>query len=232
MPSEHFMGHQERKHSKIDRVPYVKLTNGDSASAQVSTAAASAPAAVAEPMAKCRYCPNRILQSAMDSHLQRCHMKCQLCGKTLTKSTLAKHMEQKHKTTNSNGMNGNSSKSSLRSDSSVSITASNGRLTGEWKLSGRKKPFQSDRMSSSSSISTQPSPPPWLSIITTATTPVKPSNHQLHQPQPPQQQQQLPNPNKSNIICVDQYQLSRLIRQGRVYKKDGWLYLRNSNNPM
>lgn len=228
MPSASFLNHKERKHSVIDHVPYAKLS--DDQSRKGDSNGDSAAAAVAGPLVKCRFCPNRIPKSAMERHLQRCHIECHLCEKMLLKSNLAKHMEQKHRTSDSNGIGSSSnlpdltvlsqSKLSMQSDSDGSITASNGNLATEFNSTTAQMPYQSDALSSSSlslsSASATPSPP--LSIPA-----IKPSNHQ-HQHQSPV--------DESNVIHVDIWQLCRYIRQGRVYNNNGCMYLRNSSNPM
>lgn len=230
MPSTSFLNHKERKHSMIDHVPYVKLSNGDGVATDAAARATSA-ASVFEPMVKCRFCPNRVPKSAMERHLQRCHIECHLCGKNLLKSNRTKHMEQKHNIRDSNGISVSlpdlTVLSQSKSNSDVSITASNGNLAAELNSIATKMSFHSQTVSSSSSsssfVSTLPSPS--LSIPTIPD--IKPSNLQQQH-----EQQQSPDVNEPNVLHVDIWQLSRYIRQGRVYNSNGWLYLRNSNNPM
>lgn len=233
MPSGSFLSHTERKHSMIEHVPYVKLSDDQARNGSVNAAAtvATAAAAIAGPLVKCRFCPNRIPKENMERHLQRCHIECHLCGKTLLKSSRAKHMEQKHGINNTIGSisttsNSNlpelavlsQSKSSMQSDSDESMSASNRNFSADFNSPTVQMPYQSYAASLSSSASATPSPtPPPPSIPSPA---IESSVNQPHRHSSAQE---------PNVIHVDVWQLSRYIRQGRVYNSNGWLYLRNSS---
>lgn len=268
MPSASFMHHKERKHSLLDHVPYVKVTDDQVDSNDRTTSAASVAAAIiaAGPLVKCRFCPNRLPKGAMERHLQRCHIDCHLCGKTLLKSNRANHMKQKHGQdartiapaavtviANSDTMSSSSSsngdlrematlsqsKSSVQSDSDGSSTAaSTVNLSPAFNTPPVRMPFKSYASSLTSSVSSllssTPTPPPSSPVPAKPAAPVpaiKPSN-QLHHKTTPSSPA-LPSAQEPNVIHVDIWQLSRYMRQGRVYKSNGWLYLRNSAiNPM
>lgn len=169
MPSSSFLSHRERKHSMLQRVPYVKMPDdvlkGDSGNG---------------PMVKCRFCPNRIPSDAMERHLQRCHIECWLCQKTLLKSNYEKHMQQKH------GSN----------------------LSGLSSLSQSKSSIQSDCDMAASTLDS-------VSESSLSPIPFETQSPAMKQP---------------DVIHVDIWQLKAYIRQGRVYTKDGSLYLRNTLN--
>lgn len=169
MPSSSFLSHRERKHSMLQRVPYVKMPDdvlkGDSGNG---------------PMVKCRFCPNRIPSDAMERHLQRCHIECRLCQKTLLKSNYEKHLQQKH------GSN----------------------LSGLSSLSQSKSSIQSDCDMAASTLDS-------VSESSLSPIPFETQSPAMKQP---------------DVIHVDIWQLKAYIRQGRVYTKDGSLYLRNTLN--
>lgn len=83
MPSSSFPSHKKRKHAMEQKVSYITLPdiNCETNCGQ---------------LIKCRFCPNRIPEHAMERHLQRSHCDCHLCGKTLLKSYYEKHMQGKH----------------------------------------------------------------------------------------------------------------------------------------
>lgn len=176
MPSASFLSHKERKHAMERRVPYVKLPDS-----MLKSSTANCE------MVKCRFCPNRIPENAMERHLKRCHIECHLCKKMLLKSNHDKHMQQKHGNNFEDTSSLSQSKSSLQSDEMASMMDS---------LSTR-----------------DPSPVPY-----------RPPPMPLQS-----EQQQSPPRNKSDVIRVNEWQLHNYIRQGRVYTKNGFLYLRNMN---
>lgn len=176
MPSSSFLTHKERKHSMLENVPYVKLSENVLKSDLECG-----------PLVKCRFCPNRIPANAMQRHLQRSHIECQWCNKILLKSNYDKHMQQKHATNLSSLTDLSQSKSSIQSDCDLIAT-----------------PIDSASDSSS--------PVPFS--MQTSTT-----NHSTTSTSEP-----------GNIEHVDIWQLNNYIRQGRVYTKDGCLYLRNTLN--
>lgn len=217
MPSANFLSHRERKHSMIENVPYVKLSNDQQRKDSAMDVG---------PLVKCRFCPNRIPNTAMARHLERCHIECHLCGRTLLKSNRAKHMAQKHGESNRNDNDDGSnlpdlavlsqSKSSLLSEfSDGSIPPSIDDLASGFSYSTvTKMPYQSNTLSSSSSLSATPSPPPpQQSLVSTPTV----TNPMAQEP---------------DTIHVDIWQLHRYIQQRRVYTSNGCLYLRNSMNSM
>lgn len=277
MPSASFMNHKERKHSLLDHVPYVRVTDDQvrkvDSNDRTSAASVAATIIAAGPLVKCRFCPNRLSKGAMERHLQRCHIDCHLCGKTLLKSNRANHMKQKHgqdaptstaapaavnviaksdtMSNSSSSSNGDlremavlsQSKSSVESDSDGSIAAatSNVNLSPVFDAPAVQMPFKSYASSLTSSVtsllsSTPPPPSPPVTSQTPAkptkpTPTIKPSNP-LHKQTTPSSSV-LPPTQEPNVIHVDIWQLSRYMRQGRVYKSNGWLYLRNSTiNPM
>lgn len=236
MPSSSFLNHKERKHSMIDHVPYAKLLDDQVVKRDSSADAINdASSAAVGPLVKCRFCPNRIPKGTMERHLQRCHVECHLCGKTLLKSNRAKHIAQKHgNSSSSNGISGgkssnlpdlaalSQSKSSMHSDSDESIAASDVNLANDFSSPAVQMPKLSYASSLSSASSTpSPTPPP----------PNLPSSSSLASPaviQPPTIHRQSSPAAKENVIHVDIWQLSRYIRQGRVYNSNGCLYLRNA----
>lgn len=175
MPSSSFLSHKERKHSMEQHVPYVKLPD-EVLNNEKTTGK----------LVKCRHCPNRIPEHAMERHLQRSHVDCHLCGKILQKSNYDKHMQQKH---------GNN-------------------LMGTSSLSQSKSSIQSDidLASAMDFLRDDPSPVPYR-------PPPPLSAKDLMESQSPKK--------NSDIIRVNEWQLHNYIRQGRVYTKDGCLYLRN-----
>ncbi|XP_055306323.1 uncharacterized protein LOC129570656 [Sitodiplosis mosellana] len=176
MPSSSFLSHKERKHSMEQRVPYVKLPDdvlkSDTANGK---------------LIKCRHCPNRIPEHAMERHLQRSHVKCHLCGKILQKFNYDQHMQQKHGTNLVATSSLSQSKSSIQSDSDLAST-----------MGSTRDP---------SPIPYRPPPPQ------TSGKPLMPSPSKTN--------------NKSDVIRVNEWELHKYIRQGRVYTKNGCLYLRN-----
>lgn len=177
MPSTSFLSHKERKHSMEQRVPYIKLSEDILKTEKTSGK-----------LVKCRHCPNRIPENAMERHLQRSHIDCHLCGKTLQKSNTEKHMQQKH------GSN----------------------LMGTSSLSESKSSIQSDiDLTSVMDLLRDPSPIPYR-------PPPPPSPPSSHNPLIPSASK-----TKSDVIRVNEWELHKYIRQGRVYTKNGCLYLRN-----
>lgn len=148
MPASSFLKHKERKHSLIDDVKYQKLSIE-------ATTTKSNPLE----MVKCRYCPNKIPNDAMERHMQRSHIGCHLCGKIILKSNFDRHMEKKH------------DQSPLCSTNSSSVVSMD-QLMAE-----------------------------------------------VFEP--------LPKPKVPEFIYITEYQLGSYLKQGRVYTKNGFLYLRN-----
>lgn len=176
MPSASFPSHKERKHSNERRVPYVKLPDSMLKSAVNSGA-----------LLKCRHCPNRIPENAMERHMKRCHIECHLCKKMLTKSNRDKHMQQKH----------------------------GSHLVDTSSLSQSKSSLQSDEMALAMDL---------LSVRDPSPVPYQPP------PMPtPFETRVSPPRTKSDVIRVNEWELHNYIRQGRVYTKNGFLYLRNRN---
>lgn len=174
MPSASFPSHKERKHAMERRVPYIKLPDSMLRNGTINCE-----------MVKCRFCPNRIPDNAMERHLKRCHIECHLCKKMLLKSNHDKHMQQKHGNNLADTSSLSQSKSSLQSD-------------------GMASTIDSVSMRDPSPVPYRPPPMPIQS-----------------KPQP------LVQTFKSDIIRVNDWQLHNYIRQGRVYTKNGFLYLRN-----
>lgn len=177
MPTASFLSHKERKHSMVDRVPYVKLPD-DLLKSDYSE----------RPLVKCRFCPNRVPENAMDRHLQRCHINCKLCSKTLLKSNYEKHMQQKHGNHLMRSKIVSQSKASLQSDDDLSTSTAD-------SSTERDPP----------PVPYRPPPPPASNVSCTKQTAT----------------------DNSDFIRVNEWQLHNYIRQGRVYRKNGFLYLRN-----
>lgn len=174
MPSSSFPSHKERKHSMEQRVPYVNLPD-DVLKHDTNNAK----------LIKCRHCPNRIPENAMERHLHRSHVDCRLCGKTLQKCNYDKHMQQKH-------------------SQNLMVTSN---------LSQSKSSIQSDIDLASAMDSLRDPPPIPYRPPPASINPFKVSTAN----------------NKSDVIRVNEWELHNYIRQGRVYTKDGCLYLRNIN---
>lgn len=173
MPSSSFLSHKERKHSMERRVSYIELPDNVLKTDRQANNGQ---------LIKCRHCPNRIPENAMERHLKRSHIDCHLCGKTFQKTNFDKHMQQKHGFMGTSSLS--QSKSSIQSDSDLASTM--------------------DFMRDSSPVSYQPAPTPSLSSF-------EPSSSKAN----------------SDVIRVNEWELHRYIRQGRVYTKNGCLYLRN-----
>lgn len=210
MPSSSFLSHKERKHSMEQRVPYMKLP--DDVLRSDSTGG---------PLVKCRYCPNRVPQNAMERHLQRSHVNCHLCSKTLLKSNAEKHMQQKH------GMNMMMRTQPLKPlqqtnnlmnsiDRSPPARFYSSSLMSSAGLLGSCASMRSDGDLSdgaSPDLLTEQDPPP----VPYRPPPMPLTNPMIHQ-----------SPSKNpDFIRVTEWQLHNYMRQGRVYRKNGFLYLRN-----
>lgn len=222
MPSSSFLSHKERKHSTEQRVPFIKLP--DNVLNSNGTANGQ--------LIKCRHCPNRIPEHAMERHLQRSHFECHLCGKVLPmlgsiieallkthyfetlllinllllsfltgkilqKSNHKQHMQQKHGTNLMATSNLTQSKSSIYSDSDLASTISS-------TYDPSPIPYR---------------PPPTPSPVLASTQSKTSANALLSAP--------LKTNNKPDVIRVNEFELHKYIRQGRVYTKNGCLYLRN-----
>lgn len=152
-----------------------------------------------EPYVKCRFCPNKIPEHSLQKHMDKCHAECRLCGSKMMKTTLKQHMDDKH------GDNQfDFSKQLSQSCSSLSMDDSLG-TTFQAIPAIDENHFQS-----TSSLSTTSSS--WSSQQ-------MPSSLSLSS-------QQIPTPTE-NIIRVNDWELQRYLRQGRVYTKNGFLYLRD-----
>lgn len=213
MPSKSFITHKERKHSMEPHVPYIKLLMDDLPQTTTNNG----------DLMKCRFCPNRIPANTMEKHMKRCHIECELCKKTYLKSNYSQHMQQKHNLIVTSKLS--ESKSSLQStDSKSSLQSSDSKSS--LKSSYSKSSLQSSGGSSSSSITSFQMKAAQFNDIFECDPPLVP-----YRPPPqlsPSSFKQSPPPkHKSDVIRVNEWQLHNYIRQGRVYTKNGCLYLRH-----
>lgn len=148
---------------------------------------------------KCRYCPNRVPATSLDKHMQKCHAACHLCGHVISKTGYDRHMRDKH-----NLAALKAGASSTVGGSMPNMAGRMGRLDGQWTgnggQSGRHSPVYRHNGSDDSGRGGQLSRSASTSTLT-------------------------PTPE----IRIDQNQLVELVRQGRVYRKDGFLFLRSQN---
>lgn len=204
MPMSCFADHKKRKHQTESHVPYEKLPEQK-----------IKPKEKVE-LVKCRFCTNRIPEESMKKHVERYHIFCWICLKTLIRSKFKAHME-KHVMKDKQMSTSSQIKPSkqldyLTSDLDALNIHETSPILNIWSIGSST--------SSSSSESSYPSPNKILPKPLPSNSGYPPSPNKISS------FNTSPIATESIIRCTD-WQLHDYIRQGRVYTKDGCLYLRH-----